>query len=182
MTNVFNRVLRGGRAPDDWRVAFFALPPKAGDSTDPANRRPIAISRVLHKLAAQVLHGRLKQILQERQADEQMGFMPDRGTVEALFTLATAIARSIEFIMPLFFACLDCKKAFDALEVQSVSRPCIALLAEIYGGQRGKLKDQRLFDIRREVRQGDMLSPFALQCCVKACHEKLVQSFEYQRH
>ena len=104
-----------------------------------------------YKLFAKVLHGRLKQNLQEQQADEQVDFMPDMGTDDASFMLETAIARSVEFNMPLSLASLDLKKAFDrikwpqlfeALEVQGVSRPYPALLTEIYGGQRGKLQNQ----------------------------------------
>eukprot|EP00959_Pyramimonas_sp_CCMP1952_P440163 9215175-Pyramimonas_sp.AAC.1 len=94
-----------------------------------------------------------------------MCFIPDRGAEDALFIMVAAIARSIEFNAPLFLASLNLaslglKKAFDiikgpqlfeALEVQGVSRPYLALLAEIHGGQRGKLQSQRPFDIWRGV-------------------------------
>ena len=48
---------------------------------------------------------------------------------------------------------------FVALEVQGVSRPYLAPPAEIYGGHKDNLKDQRLVEIQRDVGQGDVLRP-----------------------
>ena len=77
-----------------------------------------------------------------------MGFMPARSTEDALLILETAISKAIEYHMPLFFASLDLKKAFDrilwpqlfaALEAQGVDRSYLKLLTAVYNHQAGRL-------------------------------------------
>ena len=142
--------------------------PKSGDLSNPSNWRPIAILKVTYKIFARVLHGRLKHQLYQEQSDEQMGFMPARSTEDALLVLETVISKAIDYHVPLFFASLDLKKAFDrilwpqlfeALDAQGVPRPYLKILSAIYRKQIGRLGADNIFDIKRGVRQGDVLSP-----------------------
>ena len=72
------------------------------------------------------------------------------------------------FRIPLWLASLDLRKAFDriewtqlfeALKDQGVPEEYLSLIATLYDGQVGSLGQQGQFDIKRGVKQGDVLSP-----------------------
>ena len=73
-----------------------------------------------------------------------MGFLPGRSTEDALFVLEKVIERCIDKHVPLFFASLDLRKAFDriewnylfeALAQQGVPVEYRSLLAALYAGR-----------------------------------------------
>ena len=78
------------------------------------------------------------------------------------------ISNSFEYNVPLWFASLDLKKAFDkiewpqlfhALSVHHVGLEYQHLLAALYSDQTGMFGKSASFPILRGVRQGDVLSP-----------------------
>ena len=154
----------------EWRETFFVLLPKTGNLDDPSNWRPIAVLWTCYKISARVIYNRLRGQLDAQQSEEQMGFRSRRSTTDALLVLETVTAKSFEFKMPLWLASLYLKKAFDriewpqlfrALHEQSVSHEYCHLLATLYDEQSGSLGQLGSFDIRRGVKQGDVLSPMS---------------------
>ena len=143
--------------------------PKTGDFKNAASWRPIAILPVCYKVFAKVLHHRLRAILEPKISEDEMGFMPGRGCDEALLVLEMVVQMSLDQHMPLWLASLDLSKAFDRVEwptlFQALGEMGVPigyqhLLGLMYDGQTGTLRDQNSsFDIRRGVRQGDVLSP-----------------------
>ena len=43
---VFNQIMHGGEIPTEWAELIFIILPKAGDTRDPKNWRPVAIPDV----------------------------------------------------------------------------------------------------------------------------------------
>ena len=186
LTGLYNDMLRSGDFGSDWHETFFALLPKSGDLSDPANWRPIAILRVCYKIFARILYNRLRTTLEPQFSDEQMGFMPCRGPDDALLILESVIHKSIDHDVPLWFASLDLRKAFDRIEwdqlfialgEMNVPTAYQHLLAMLYDGKTGTLGDKARFDIKRGVRQGDVLSPMlfnaACDVVIKRWKQKL---------
>lgn len=168
LVSFFNRILRTGIIDGCWKETMFSMIPKSGDLGDPANWRPIAILKNCYKLFARIIHNRIKQNLNDQQAEDQMGFRPGRGTNDALIILESIISKSVEFNAPLWFASLDLRKAFDRIEwpqlFQALSEQNLpieyqCLLSCLYNDQVGVLAGGDQFPIRRGVRQGDVLSP-----------------------
>lgn len=102
----------GGRLVRD----ISTMLPKSGDLNNPGNWRPIAVLPICYKLFARIVYNRLRLFLDPQISDEQMGFMPNRGTDDALLTLESVTQNSIDYQIPLWFASLDLHKAFDRIE------------------------------------------------------------------
>lgn len=168
LLDMYNQILSSGCVPDNWHVTIFTMLPKNGDLSDASNWRPIAILPILYKLFAKLLHKRLKYILEREQSDEQFGFRPHRRIDDVFTILEDVIGKCNEWNLPLWMASLDLKKTFDriefgflfeALRIQNVPEPYIQLLAVLYNNQTGSVNGSRYFNIRRGVKQGDIISP-----------------------
>ena len=96
------------------------------------------------------------------------------------------VAKSLEFQFPLWLVSIDLRKAFDrvdhaalfaALENQGLDLQYINLLRALYSKQEGCVDGIR-FDIKRGVRQGDVLSPLlfnaVLECAMRKWKEKIL--------
>ena len=162
-----NDVLLSGAVPPSWKELVFALVPKGGDARDANNWRPIAILDVSYKVFAKIICNRLAPILERYQSDEQFGFRPSHGTIDALTIFESVVGASIEWQLPLWVVSLDLTKAFDkiehnvlmrALEDAGVPHGYTILIKSLYYEQFGQI-GEFTFDISRGVRQGDILSP-----------------------
>ena len=64
LTNLFNKSLKSGKLPSDWKVARIVPIPKGGDPESPANYRPITfILPILSKLIEKHVHDLLSHHL-----------------------------------------------------------------------------------------------------------------------
>ena len=103
----FYNILHTGDVPNDWAEIVFVMLPKAGDTKDPNNWRPIAILDVAYKLFAKILHHRLQPLLDKEQACDQMGFRPKSGTADALLVLECMAERAVEWNLDLWVSSID---------------------------------------------------------------------------
>ena len=111
------------------------------------------------------------------QTEVQYGFMPDRGTRNAIFVLRRLAERSIEKQKDVYVCFIDYSKAFDTvkheplinlLQSLDIDEHDIKLLSNLYWNQQavvrhnGELSDP--MNIKQGVRQGCVASPhlFAL--------------------
>ena len=186
LLQAFNRMLSAGELDSSWRRTLFTMIPKSGDRKDPANWRPIAVLRVSYKIFSRLIHERLKPILEDHQSPDQRGFRPKCSVEDAFLVFEGVTGKSIEWNIPVWMASLDLKKAFDrveypalfeALRTQGVSSGYLALLAEMYRGQSGHLREAEDFKIGRGVKQGDVISPLlfnaALESAIRRWKEKV---------
>jgi sorting nexin-29 len=58
---------------------------KKGDRTECSNYQPIPLLNIAYKIFTILLNNRLSEIVQGKLSDVQMGFRPDRSTVDNIF-------------------------------------------------------------------------------------------------
>jgi len=175
---LYNKVLLQGPPPESWRRTFFQMLPKTSTASAVSDYRPIASVRVLYKLFAYLMLGRLEHELDKHQPEEQHAFRADYRIEEHLLTANMFLDKTRSVGIPVWAVSLDLSKAFDrvdwsalwsAMRGHGISDHLIWVLQVLYENQTGQVKgnSQRSdpFDIRAGVRQGCVLSP-RLFCCL----------------
>ena len=168
LLGIYNTMLRTGCLEPRWQHTLFSMLPKSGDLSQASNWRPTAILDVTYKIFSRMLYGRLRGILEPQQSHDQCGFRAEYSVEDELVVLDTVVGTSLEFKVPMWFASLDLRKAFDRIEhgslletlrAQGVGEAYSALLATLYSNQTGSVGNGRTFQILRGVKQSDIISP-----------------------
>ena len=120
LLRIFNSMLHTGDFEPTWRNTLFLMLPKARDTAQPSNWRPIAILKTTYRLSSKLLYGRLRPILEEEQSYDQTGFRSHTGIEDAFAVFDTVCNKTKEWNCPAWLASLDFKKAFDRIEFDSV--------------------------------------------------------------
>ena len=120
LTKLFNKSLRSGKFPSDWKVAPI---PKGGDLENPANYRPISILPILSKLLEKHLHDLLSHHLKifSPLSEHQWGFTSGKSTTSALISYAHDIndcQEALDCGNELCSVFFDLSKAFDTVPHQ----------------------------------------------------------------
>ena len=169
---LFNKIYDTGDIPSDMiKSIFIALPKKPG-ANECENHRTISLMSHLIKILLRVIMNRIRNKIHFEIAEEQYGFMPDRGTRNAVFVLKNIAQRTIEMKKDLYLAFLDYRKAFDRvkhielLEMLNnidIDDKDLRLIQNLYFEQTAAIKVNDLISdwapIRKGVRQGCVLSP-----------------------
>lgn len=115
LTRHFSLSYSVGKVPSSWKVALVHPIPKKGDSADPSNYRPIAITSLLSKTMERVINTQLLEYLEEHElvCDRQYGFRHGRSAGDLLVYLTHNWAQAIESRGEVLAVSLDVAKAFD---------------------------------------------------------------------
>ncbi|CAF4921525.1 unnamed protein product [Pieris macdunnoughi] len=141
-----NRCLDLGYFPSIWKKATVIVLKKPGkdDYNQPKSYRPIGLLPVLGKIMEKMMVKRLNWHLIPRLSLKQYGFMPQRGTEDALYTLMRKIKLGLSNKKLITLISLDIEGAFDnawwpAICVRLTEERCppnLALLVRNYLGDR----------------------------------------------
>ena len=170
LLDVFRHALSTGQIPTSWQTTIFKMFPKSSCAKFASDFRPIASLRLLYKIFAYLMLGRMEDTLDDSQPEEQHGFRKQRRIEEHLLTANLCLQKTMEANIPLWIISLDLSKAFDKANWEhGVSQYLVWILQCIYYGQSAKVRehfvDSRDFGIHAGVRQGCVLSP-RLFCAV----------------
>ena len=114
--------------PKTWKQRTIFKIPKKGDLTECGNWRGITLTPVPSKVFGRVLIDRIRDGVNSKLRDEQVGFRSGRGTVEQIFILRNIIEQVVEWQATLYITFVDFEKAFD-----SVHRESLWKIMESYG-------------------------------------------------
>ena len=185
LLDIMNEILHKGAVPSSWRKTLFQMLPKSHRARVPGDFRPIANLRLLYKVFAYLVLGRIEATLEQHQPEEQHGFRSGRRIEEHLLTANIVIDKTLLANVPLWIVSLDLSKAFDRVSWDSlwggllrhgVSRHLVWALRLIYWEQKGQIitkqDTSREFDIKAGVRQGCVLSPRLFSCVLEVALKK----------
>jgi len=169
---LFNKIYNTGTIPGDMiRSIFIALPKKPG-TMECENHRTISLMSHCTKILLKVIMQRNKKKIHDEISEEQYGFMPDKGTRNAVFVLKNIAERAIEVQKDLYLAFIDYKKAFDRVRHDEIldmlnkinmDDKDLRLIQNLYYDQSAVIRvgDNVTEEcaIKKGVRQGCVLSP-----------------------
>lgn len=129
LLDLYNRCLRTGKVPQDFRDALIVtIYKKKGDRAVCGNHRGISLLAIAGKVLAKIILMRLQRISEEALPESQSGFRAGRSTADMIFTLRQLQEKAIEQHRPLYIVFVDFTKAFD-----TVDRSTLWKVLKIYG-------------------------------------------------
>jgi sorting nexin-29 len=157
--------------PQQWNEGIICPVYKKGDRLNCNNYRPITLLNIAYKIFAVLLNERLIEIIENKLVDNQMGFCPNRSTIDNIFIVRQIFEKSHEhnsdlyniFVAyPLAFDSVYSNQRIECLKKFDVPDKLIRLIALTLIHTRVRVKVNRDFTeefiVKCGVRQGDPLS------------------------
>ena len=111
LKNIFNHILFKCKLPEEWILSSLVPNFKEkGDPLNPNSYRGINLLKHAFKLYEKVFNGRLLEVVDIDKM--QYGFMPGRGSVDAVFVLMR-LSEKFRAKNKFIFIFVDLEKAFD---------------------------------------------------------------------
>lgn len=161
-----------GAAPQAWKRAALVPIYKKGDKLAADNYRGVTLLDVVGKVYVTVVHSRIRAHLCSQLLQSQCGFVPGKGTGEAMFRLRRLVELARDYATPLHAAFVDFRKAFDSvnratlwrlLRARGVSHKLVELVEDLYSGCEARVSvgghESEWFPMGTGVRQGCPMSP-----------------------
>ena len=170
---LFNKVWREENPPLEWsKMIVTPVHNKGNNKTDPSNYQAISLLSIPGKVFSHILLQRIKQKSEKFTKENQYGFHPNGGTVDAIFIVRQIIEKAKERKVNLHFNFIDFKSVFDTIWRKAlwkmlahigIDKKIIKILERLYENSKcavtidGKLTEW--FSVLVGVRQGCLLSP-----------------------
>ena len=104
-------IIRDGKVPSDWEQSFIVcLYKRKGDALERGNHRGLKLTEQVKKVLERIMDGNRQLVSKE---DSQFGFVPGRGTTDAIFVVRQLQEKYLAANKRLYMAFVDLEKAFD---------------------------------------------------------------------
>lgn len=171
MTEICNMVVNEGKIPRDWELSTLVPIYKGkGDPLECGSYRAIKLLEHGMKVLERVLERRLREKVSIN--GMQFGFMPGKGTTDAIFVVRQLQEKFLVKKRALFYAFVDLEKAFDrvprevvrwALRKLGLEEWLVKAVMTMYEKARTVVKtkhgNSEEFEVKVGVHQGSVLSP-----------------------
>ena len=105
-------IICDGKVPTDWEESFIVCLYKGkGDALDRGNYRGLKLTEQAMKILERIVDGLIRQVVSID--DSQFGFVPGRGTTDAIFVVRQLQEKYLAVNKRLYMAFVDLEKAFD---------------------------------------------------------------------
>ena len=160
------------KIPTEWRDSvIIPIYKEKGDIQDCGNYRGIKLMSHTMKIWERIIDRRLRE--ETTIGDEQFGFMPGRGTTDAIFAVRQLMEKHREKQKELHMVFIDLEKAYDRVPRQEVWRcmrekgvpeKYVTIVQNMYEGARTRVKSNvgltDMIPVGVGLHQGSSLSPY----------------------
>ena len=164
-------IIRDGKVPSDWEQSFIVCLYKGkGDALERGIYRGLKLTEQVMKILERMVDGLIRQLVSID--DSQFGFVPGRGTTDAIFVVRQLQEKYLAANKRLYKAFVDLEKAFDrvprkviwwALRKLGVEEWIVRLAQGMYANARSRVHVgegySEEFEVKVGVHQGSVLSP-----------------------
>ena len=92
---LLNACMTQCKVPEDWRIGLIvAIWKRKGDPQDPGKYRGITLLSNIMKLLERILDKRLREKVELKLGEEQLGFRKGRGTTDGMFALRQLVEKT----------------------------------------------------------------------------------------
>lgn len=173
LLGIMNQAWEEKRVPKGWKEAIIVPIHKKGSTSICANYRGISLLSVPGKIYSRILDNRIRREVEHKLGEHQSGFRPGRSVQDHIFSLRQIIEKIIEYDKDLHVGFIDLTKAFDtiprthlwkAMDHFEVSKQLQQAIKSFYIHSKARVRidgqTTEIFDTKRGVRQGCIMSPF----------------------
>ena len=171
MMKLCQRVLDGRGMPDEWKTSVVVLIFKGkGDVMSCGSYRGVKLLEHAMKIVERVLKRRIRTLVNLNEM--QFGFMPGKGTVDAIFIVRRMQEEYQKKDKKLYMCFVDMEKAFDrvprkvmkrAMRMKGLSEVMVRAVMSLYDGPKTRVRVgsaySEEFEVKVGVHQGCVLSP-----------------------
>ena len=164
-------IIRDGKVPSGWEQSFIVCLYKGkGDALERGNYCGLKLTEQVMKVLERIVDGLIRQVVSID--DSQFGFVPGRGTTDAIFVVRQLQEKYLAANKRLYMAFVDLEKAFDrvprkviwwALRKLGVDEWIVHLVQGMYSNARSRVHVgegySKQFEVKVGVHQGSVLSP-----------------------
>ena len=102
-------IIRDGKVPSDWEQSFIdCLYKGKGDALERGNYRSLKLTEQVMKVLERIVDGLIRQLVSTD--DFQFGFVPDRGTTDAIFVVRQLQEKYLAANKRLYMAFVDSRR------------------------------------------------------------------------
>ena len=111
-----NACMRQWKVQEDWRIGLIVpIWKRKGDAQDPGKYRGITLLSHIMKLLERILDKRLREKVEHKLGEEQLGFRKGRGSTGGMFALRQLVEKRLEMQGHMALAFVYLEKAFDTV-------------------------------------------------------------------
>ena len=174
LKNIIDKIWHTGDWPEEWVTSELIVLPKVAGTLECSKHRTISLLSHASKVLLEIIRKRIATHVRLVMAEEQFGFVPGKGTSEAIIALRIIIEQAVEMQHEeeLWLLFIDYKKAFDTvyhpqlwktLTEFGFPQHLIWLMSKLYEKAQGVIRinedKTEPFKFGKGVRQGCIVSP-----------------------
>ena len=192
IADLANSIIKAGQIPKQWEESFIINVYKGkGDAMERSNYRGLKLLEHSLKVIERVVEKIIRE--QVKIDDMQFGFMPGKGTTDAIFILRQLQEKYLSKDKKLFFAFVDLEKAFDrvprkviwwSMRKLGIDEWLVKLVQAMYANAKSQVRvgDQysEAFDVGVGVHQGSVLSPLLFIIVLEALSRSFKSGCPYE--
>jgi len=114
------KIWKQEKIPCEWSEGILCPIFKKGDRRQCNNYRGISLLNITYKIFAILLYNRLSKIIEPDIGNYQMGFIPNRSTIDNIFTARQIYEKCYEYNIDLHNIFIDFSQAFDTVHRDAI--------------------------------------------------------------